>query len=60
MKVHSLGPYEEEDLDVDVILKGEPPDLAERDIRIYRRLRDAGFNVLIGYDVLEEEPSEEA
>jgi len=49
------GPYEEEDLDVNVILKELPEDLPERDIRIWDHLREKGFDVLIGY----EQPFEE-
>jgi hypothetical protein len=51
VEVSHWGPHEDEDLDVTVVLKEEPSDLAERDWRIYRRLREAGFNVLIGYDI---------
>ncbi len=49
------GPYEEEDLDVNVILRELPEDLPERDIRIWEHLREKGFDVLIGY----EQPFEE-
>jgi hypothetical protein len=56
------GPYEDEDLDAYAILREEPADLTERSIRISNRLWDAGFDVLILYDVEddEEEDYEEA
>jgi len=47
------GPFEEENLDVDVLLKEEPTDLLDRSYRIHRRLRTEGFDVLIGYDILD-------
>ena len=47
------GPFEEEDLDVSVILKEKPADLVDRSYRVHRRLRDEDFDVLIGYDVLD-------
>jgi len=47
------GPFEGEDLDVSVILKEKPADLVDRSYRVHRRLRDEGFDVLIGYDVLD-------
>ena len=47
------GPFEEEDLDVDIILKEMPADLGDRDDRIDRYLRNKDFDVLIGYDVLD-------
>jgi len=43
------GPHEEEDIDVDVILKEEPADLVDRSYRIRRRLISEGFDVLIDY-----------
>jgi hypothetical protein len=36
-----------------VLLKEEPADLLDRSYRIHRRLRTEGFDVLIGYDVLD-------
>ena len=48
------GPFAEEDLDVSVILKEKPVDLVDRSYRIHRRLRTEGFDVLIGYDVLDD------
>jgi hypothetical protein len=53
LEMQFLGPFEGEDLDVNLILKEEPADLAERDYRIHRYLLDKGFDVLIGYDVLD-------
>jgi hypothetical protein len=53
VEMQFLGPFEVEDLDVNLILKEEPADLAERDYRIHRYLLDKGFDVLIGYDVLD-------
>ncbi len=47
------GPFEEEDLDVDIILKEMPADLGDKDDRIDRYLRNKDFDVLIGYDVLD-------
>jgi hypothetical protein len=43
------GPFEEEDIDVDVILTEEPTDLVDRSYRIRRYLREQGFDVLIDY-----------
>ena len=40
------GPFEGEDLDVDVLLKKEPAELLDRSYRIHRRLRTEGFDVL--------------
>ncbi len=48
------GPFEEEDLDVYIILKEMPADLGDRDDRIDRYLWNEGFDVLIGYDVLDD------
>jgi hypothetical protein len=48
------GPFEGEDLDVDIILKEMPADLGDRDDRIDRYLRNENFDVLIGYDVLDD------
>lgn len=45
------GPYEDEDLDVDVILKGKPVDFEERMLNVFRQLLDADFEVLIDYIV---------
>jgi hypothetical protein len=53
VEMQFLGPFEGEDLDVNLILKEEPGDLADRDYRIHRYLLDKGFDVLIGYDVLD-------
>jgi len=53
VEMQFLGPFEGEDLDVNLILKEEPADLADRDYRIHRYLLDNGFDVLIGYDVLD-------
>lgn len=49
------GPFEGEDLDVDVLLKEEPADLLDRSYRVHRRLRAEGFDVLIGYDAIDGE-----
>jgi hypothetical protein len=43
------GPFEGEDIDVDVILTEEPTDLVDRSYRIRRNLREQGFDVLIDY-----------
>ncbi len=53
-------PYEEEDLDVDVLLKEKPPDLSMRSYRIYEQLEEAGFEVGILYDWPEDESEREA
>ena len=50
LDVQFSGPFEEEDLDVDVILKELPEDLPDRDTRIWHYLREKGFDVLIGYE----------
>lgn len=50
LDVQFSGPFEEEDLDVDVILNELPEDLPDRDIRIWHHLREKGFDVLIGYE----------
>jgi len=43
------GPFEGEDIDVDVILTERPKDLVDRSYRIRRYLREQGFDVLIDY-----------
>jgi len=50
LDVQFSGPFEEEDLEVDVILKELPEYLPDRDIRIWHHLREKGFDVLIGYE----------
>jgi hypothetical protein len=50
LDVQFSGPFEYEDLDVNVILKKLPEDLPDKDIRIWHHLREKGFNVLIGYE----------
>jgi len=50
LDVQFSGPFEEEDLDVYVILKELPEDLPERDTRIWHHLQEKGFDVLIGYE----------
>ena len=47
------GPFEYEDIDVDVVLSKEPIVWVDRSYRIRRKLRDEGFDVLIAYDVLD-------
>jgi hypothetical protein len=47
------GPFEWEDIDVDVVLSKEPADWVDRSWKVRRKLRDEGFNVLIAYDVLD-------
>jgi hypothetical protein len=49
-----LGPYEDEDLDVDVILKEKPIDFEERMLDVFRQLLDSDFEVLIDYIVDDE------
>jgi len=48
------GPYEDEDLDVDVILKEKPIDFEERMLDVFRQLLDSDFEVLIDYIVDDE------
>ncbi|MBM3239747.1 hypothetical protein FJZ31_25975 [Candidatus Poribacteria bacterium] len=43
------GPHEDEDLDVDVVLKEGPIDLDEKEDKIYHYLREQGFDVLFDY-----------
>jgi hypothetical protein len=43
------GPFEGEDIDVDVILTEEPEDLVDRSYRIRHYLREQDFDVLIDY-----------
>ena len=59
INIEFCGPYEDEDIDADVILREEPDDLVERRIRISNRLWDAGFDVLILYDVEDDEEEED-
>jgi len=49
LKIRYSGPFEGEDLDVDIFLKEEPADFEDRDYRLYRFLREKGFDVLIDY-----------
>jgi hypothetical protein len=48
------GPYEYEDMDVDLLLREAPPDDANSWHRIHQELEKAGFFVLFGWDVWEE------
>jgi hypothetical protein len=48
------GPYEDEDMDVDLLLREEPLDDANSWHRIHQELEKAGFFVLFGWDVWEE------
>ena len=54
LDVKYWGPYEEEDICADVFLKEKPADWVDRSYRIYRKLLDEGFDVLIGYNVLDD------
>ena len=49
LKIRYSGPFEAEDLDVDIFLKEEPTDFEDRDYRLYRCLHENGFDVLIDY-----------
>ena len=49
LKTRYSSPFEEEDLNVDIFLKEEPADFEDRDYRLYRCLREKGFDVLIDY-----------
>ena len=57
LKIRYSGPFEGEDLDVDIFLKEEPADFEDRDYRLYRCLREQGLDVLIDYKLYD--PSEE-
>ncbi|MFQ6043917.1 MAG: hypothetical protein ACE5PV_23945 [Candidatus Poribacteria bacterium] len=59
VNVQFSGPYEDEDLDADVILREKPADLASRSIRVRRRLWAEGFDVPMLYEVEEEEDEDE-
>lgn len=48
------GPYEEEDIDFDMLLKEAPPDYADCSYRIDEKLRKAGFYVVFRHDVWDE------
>jgi len=50
LDIRFRGPYAEEDIDVDVILKEVPKDIDDKKYRIWRQLSKKGFDVLIGYD----------
>ena len=50
LDIRFSGPFEFEDLDVDVILNGMPEDLPDRSYSIWNHLQEKGFNVLIGYE----------
>ncbi|MBM3234987.1 hypothetical protein FJZ31_01680 [Candidatus Poribacteria bacterium] len=50
LDIQFSGPFEYEDLDVDVVLKEMPENLLKRGARIHRYLRGKGFDVLIGYE----------
>jgi hypothetical protein len=51
-KVDFSGPFEEEDLDVDVYLHEEPPDNADRIFRVWKSLSRAGYDVPIYVDLV--------
>lgn len=55
LEVKFSGPFEGEDIDADVILKEKPVDLADRSYRIHHCIRENGFDVLIFYDLPDEE-----
>jgi len=59
VKVQFSGPYEDEYLDADVILREKPEDLTERSIRVRRRLWAGGFDVPMLYEVEGEEDEDE-
>lgn len=59
INVEFCGPYEDEDIDADVILREEPADLTERSVRISNRLWEAGFDVPTMYDVEDDEEEED-
>lgn len=50
LDIQFSGPFEYEDLDVDVVLKEIPKNLLKRGAQIHRHLREKGFDVLIGYE----------
>jgi hypothetical protein len=47
------GPFEDEDLNVDVLLRERVEDLPERDVRIHELLLKHGFDVLIDYQTMD-------
>ena len=51
LDIRFRGPYAEEDIVVDVILKELPKDIDDKKYRIWRQLSEKGFDVLIGYDI---------
>jgi hypothetical protein len=55
VKVRFSGPYEDEDLDADVLLREKPTNLTERSICVRRRLWAEGFDVPMLYEVEGEE-----
>jgi hypothetical protein len=59
VNVQFSGPYEDEDLDADVILREKPVDLTDRSIRVRRRLWAEGLDVPMLYEVEEEEEEDE-
>ncbi len=50
-KIRFSGPFEEEDLDVDLILRQRIPlkEIGEKLWNIYQPLEEEGYNVLIGH-----------
>jgi tRNA A-37 threonylcarbamoyl transferase component Bud32 len=55
VNVRFSGPYEDKDLDAEVILRDKPVDLIERSIRVRRRLWAEGVDVPMLYEVEGEE-----
>jgi len=51
LDIQFRGPYAEEDIVVDVILKELPKDIDDKKYRIWRQLSEKSFDVLIGYGI---------
>ncbi len=51
LDIRFRGPYAEEDIVVDVILKELPKDIDDKEYRIWRQLNEKSLDVLIGYGI---------
>lgn len=50
------GPYEYEEILVDVLLKEKPADFEERMLQVFQRILDEDLDVLVDYEVADSEP----
>ena len=55
VEVQYSGPYEDEDLDADVVLKEFPDDLAQRSSRIHHHLADKGLFVAMDFKLVDKQ-----